>query len=115
MTFMGLIFLSVWSFLHVEVMQPVGDAGEIRDALVRVFEPAGTNGVIGVHADDESNRLVVVGTRQGIDKVRCLLSSAPCEPVPPEGLQIHIIYLEHADAEEVAEKLKSLTEGSESP
>jgi hypothetical protein len=54
--------------------------------------------------------LVVIGTRQGIEKVRCLLSSAPCEPVPLEGPGIHIIYLKHADAGEVAEKLNSFIE-----
>ncbi|MHC4641489.1 MAG: hypothetical protein ACYS32_07580 [Planctomycetota bacterium] len=116
MTSIGLVFLSVWSFLHVDVMQPVGDAVEIREALVQVFEPPGAHGVVGVFAREETNRLVVIGTRVGIDKVRCLLSSAPCEPVPPEGPRIHIIYLEHADAEELADILNSLiTAGSGRP
>ena len=105
------MFVSSWPLVHGEVMHPVHEAGEIRDVLVQLFEPPGAHGVLAVFVKKETNRLVVIGTGKGIGKVRRLLSPVPYGPLPPDEPRIHVVYLEHADCQELAYSLIPLIGG----
>ena len=105
------MFISSWPLSHVEIMHPVHEAGEIRDVLVQLFEPPGAHGVLAIFVKKETNRLVVIGTGKGIGKVRRMLSPVPYDPLPPDGPRIHVVYLEHADCQELAYRLIPLIGG----
>jgi general secretion pathway protein D len=74
----------------------------------------GTEGeVIGVSkalSDERTNQIILVCNRTTYLRVDKLLRKLDV-PIPGEG-QIHIIYLENADAEEISSTLSSLTSGA---
>jgi general secretion pathway protein D len=74
----------------------------------------GTEGeIIGVSkalADERTNQIILVCNRTTYLRVDKLLRKLDV-PIPGEG-QIHIIYLENADSEEIAATLSSLTSGA---
>ena len=72
-------------------------------------EPIAVSKVI---ADERTNQIIVVCNRTTYMRLDKLLRKVDV-PIPGEG-QIHIIYLENADAEEISSTLSSLTSGSAS-
>ncbi len=61
-------------------------------------------------ADERTNQLVVVATARSFARLQELIDKLDV-PIPGEG-QIQVVYLEHADAEELANTLTSLSQGS---
>jgi general secretion pathway protein D len=57
--------------------------------------------------DERTNSLIVFAPREDIDKLRSLLAQLDVE-VTTEGGNIHVYYLQHADAEELVKVLTSL-------
>ncbi len=70
-------------------------------------EPIAVSKVI---SDERTNQIIVVCNRTTYMRLDKLLRKVDV-PIPGEG-QIHIVYLENADAEEVSSTLSSLTSGS---
>jgi len=70
-------------------------------------EPIAVSKVI---SDERTNQIIVVCNRTTYMRLDKLLRKVDV-PIPGEG-QIHIVYLENADSEEVASTLSSLTSGS---
>ena len=62
-------------------------------------------------ADERTNQLIIVANRTSYFKLDKLIRKLDV-PIPGEG-QIHIHYLENADAEEIANTLSSLTQGGQ--
>lgn len=60
--------------------------------------------------DERTNQLIVVATARSFARVQELIDKVDI-PIPGEG-QIQVVYLEHADAEELANTLTSLSQGS---
>ncbi len=61
-------------------------------------------------ADERTNQLIVVGTPRSFHRLQELIDKLDV-PIPGEG-QIQVVYLEHSDAEEMANTLTSLSQGS---
>jgi general secretion pathway protein D len=61
-------------------------------------------------ADERTNQLIVVGTPRSFPRLQELIDKLDV-PIPGEG-QIQVVYLEHSDAEELANTLTSLAQGS---
>ena len=61
-------------------------------------------------ADERTNQLIVVGTPRSFARLQELIDKLDV-PIPGEG-QIQVVYLEHSDAEELANTLTSLSQGS---
>jgi len=95
----------------VEVVRPGYCAVELQQILNAVFDPPGSLGVYGVVADDDKDAddkdaLVIVGNGAGLEKIGCLLSRGPCGREKTDEQPLHILYLEHADAEAAARFLE---------
>ena len=63
--------------------------------------------------DERTNSLIVLANEDGHQAVRELIAKVDVD-VDPQG-EIHVVYLEHAKAEEVAAVLASLSEGGSRP
>ena len=62
-------------------------------------------------ADDRTNSLIVLASRRAIDKVRSIIQKLDRKIEEGEG-KIHVLYLKHAKAKEMAETLSTLTSGA---
>lgn len=82
--------------------------GKVAGAREMVDEE-GVN-VSKIIPDERTNQLVVVATARSFARVQELIDKIDI-PIPGEG-QIQVVYLEHADAEELANTLTSLSQGS---
>lgn len=60
-------------------------------------------------ADERTNKLIIVANDKAFERIEMLLTHLDT-PVPGEG-QVHVYYLENANAEELASTLASLTQG----
>jgi len=60
--------------------------------------------------DERTNKLILVAPARAFAKIQSLIEQLDV-PIPGEG-QIQVIYLQHADAEELASTLTSLAQGS---
>lgn len=62
-------------------------------------------------ADERTNRLIILANDEAMEAVRKLISEVDVDVDPANRAQIHVVYLEHADATEVAATLSNLSEG----
>ncbi|MFT5582672.1 MAG: general secretion pathway protein D [Cognaticolwellia sp.] len=62
-------------------------------------------------ADERTNRLIILANDEAMEAVRKLLLEVDVDVDPANRAQIHVVYLEHADATEVATTLSNLSEG----
>ena len=62
-------------------------------------------------ADERTNRLIILANDEAMEAVRKLLAEVDVDVDPANRAQIHVVYLEHADATEVAATLSNLSEG----
>jgi len=72
--------------------------------------PAGDLGKVRIITDDRTNSLIVLAPRTQIEEVRRLIRKLDV-PVTGGG-RIHVYYLQHADAEDLAQTLSSMLSGS---
>jgi general secretion pathway protein D len=71
-------------------------------------------GVISqIIADERTNSLVVLANAAGLKRIRQLVKKLDRAVVGARGGRIHVYYLQHANAEETAETLQRLAEGSQ--
>ncbi len=63
-----------------------------------------------VIADERTNNLIVIANDEGMQSVRDLLAEIDVDVDPSNRSQIHVLYLEHAKAEDVAQVLSNLSE-----
>lgn len=67
-----------------------------------------------VIADERTNSLIVLANDEGHEAVRNLVAELDRDVDPQNRAQIHVVYLEHAKAEDVASVLSDLSQGSRS-
>ena len=74
----------------------------------------GTEGafISKIISDERTNSLIVLANDEAIAKVRELVARIDIDIDPASRSQIHVIYLEHAQAEDVSSVLSSLSGGS---
>ncbi len=63
-------------------------------------------------ADERTNSLILMANEEAFAKVKELIARLDIDIDPASRSQIHVIYLEHANAEDVASVLQSLSGGS---
>ncbi len=81
-----------------------------------IQEPAVAQSISKIIPDDRTNSLIVVANRQGLERLLDIVKRLDIEVKALEGRgKIHVHYLEHADAEELAATLSSLSSGSRTP
>ena len=61
-------------------------------------------------ADERTNSLVIMANDSAFDDIISLIERLDVDVDPSSRTQIHVVYLEHAKAEEVAQTLSNLTE-----
>ena len=75
-------------------------------------EPAQAQSISRIIPDDRTNSLIVVANRQGLERLLDIVKRLDVEVKSQEGKgRIHVHYLEHADAAELAATLSSLSGG----
>ncbi|MBW2699715.1 MAG: type II secretion system secretin GspD [Deltaproteobacteria bacterium] len=86
---------------------------------IKKAPPAGGGGpdedgvsVSKIISDERTNQLIVMATARSFPRIQELIDKLDV-PIPGEG-QIQVIYLKHADAEELAQTLTSLAQGTSS-
>jgi general secretion pathway protein D len=74
----------------------------------------GTEGafISKIIADERTNSLILLANEEALAKVKELIARIDIDIDPASRSQIHVIYLEHADATEVASVLQSLSGSS---
>lgn len=75
-------------------------------------EPTETPLLSKVIADERTNSVIVMASKRAIGKVRALVAELDRKLKEGAEGKIHVHYLKHADAEELAEVLSSLTSGA---
>ncbi len=70
---------------------------------------SGSKGQVRILTDERTNSLIVLAARQRLDEIREVIQRLDV-PVSGGG-RIHVYYLKHADAEELADTLSSLITG----
>lgn len=68
-----------------------------------------------VLSDERTNSLIVLANEQGMTAVKELVEELDVDVDLSSRSQIHVVYLEHAKAEEVAQVLANLSEGGSTP
>ena len=73
----------------------------------------GTEGayISKIIADERTNSLILMANEEAFSKVKELIARLDIDIDPASRSQIHVIYLEHANAEDVASVLQSLSGG----
>jgi general secretion pathway protein D len=73
----------------------------------------GTEGayISKIIADERTNSLIILANSEAITKIRALIASIDIDIDPASRSQIHVIYLEHAKATDVATVLSNLSDG----
>jgi len=90
----------------------------VRPGKGATTAPAGGEGgeegvsVSKIIADERTNMLILVATSRSFPRIQELIAKLDV-PIPGEG-QIQVVYLQHADAEELASTLTSLAQGTSS-
>lgn len=85
---------------------PGGDAGAGGGGVIR----GRILPVTKVISDDRTNQLIVVCTREALAMVLTLVKEIDV-PIPGDG-QVHVYYLENANAEEMAQTLSQIVQGA---
>lgn len=67
-----------------------------------------------VISDERTNSLIVLANEEGHEAVRNLVAELDRDVDPANRAQIHVVYLEHAKAEDVASVLSELSQGGRS-
>ncbi|WP_344799424.1 type II secretion system secretin GspD [Litoribacillus peritrichatus] len=82
--------------------------GDLKGILEKLIPDVGKskNSTISVVADERSNRLIVKGEKSARNRIISLVNRLD-QPVKQDG-SARVIYMNHADAEKVAETLKGL-------
>lgn len=98
-------------------IEPVhyGNAGDYATQITDVFQlgkGSGGAGLIRVIADEQTNSLIVVGSSDGYLKLLEFLKRVDTAPAA-EG-RIHVLSLQHAVAEELAQTLTRMVQGTAS-
>jgi general secretion pathway protein D len=96
-------------------IEPVyyGAAADMAKRLNELFElgtPGSSSGLSKVIADDQTNSLIVVGTEDSYLKLIELLKKLDAKP--SETGRIHVLPLQHAVAEELAQTLNQMLSGA---
>ncbi len=94
-------------------IEPVnyGAAGEMADRINELFEvgEGGGGGLTKVVADEQTNSLIVVGTDDSYVKLLEILKKLDSRP--GEAGRVHVLPLQHAVAEELAQTLQQMLSG----
>ncbi len=61
-------------------------------------------------ADERTNRLIILANDQAMQDILKLIEELDIDVDPASGARIHVVYLEHAKAEDVAKVLSNLSE-----
>jgi len=67
-----------------------------------------------VISDERTNSLIILANEEAMQKIRDVISELDRDVDPSSRSQIHVVYLEHAKAEDVATVLSNLSEQSSS-
>lgn len=67
-----------------------------------------------VLADERTNSVIVMANEEALVAIKALIDQLDVDVDPTSRAQIHVIYLEHAKSEEVAQVLSQLSEGGSS-
>jgi len=67
-----------------------------------------------VLADERTNSIIVMANEEALEAIKALIAQLDVDVDPTSRAQIHVIYLEHAKAEDVAQVLSQLSEGGTS-
>jgi general secretion pathway protein D len=62
-------------------------------------------------SDERTNSLILMANEEALEAVSALIADLDVDVDPASRAQIHVIYLEHAKAEDVSQVLANLTEG----
>jgi general secretion pathway protein D len=96
--------------------QPGGGVGRFRGGGGGRFSARRTKqgGVINtVIADERTNTLIVHANQQGAEEVKELVAKLDRKvPFPLAGGKVHVMYLQFADAEQVANTLNNISQGA---
>ena len=65
-------------------------------------------------SDERTNSIILMANEEALEDVLSLIDDLDVDVDPSSRAQIHVLYLEHAKAEDVAQVLSNLTEGSRS-
>ncbi len=94
--------------LSISMPSTPGHPGETKAAAAEEKEEAAVN-LTRVIPDERTNKLVVIASPSSFAKIEALVRQLDV-PVPGEG-QIHVYYLENAEAEKVSTTLTNLISG----
>ena len=90
------------------------EASKLVQIITTVFQPGRTTSKkkaadlnVKVVADERTNTLIVLASREYTDRVRQLIHQLDKE-IPRGSERIRVVYLEHADAEELAKVLQEI-------
>ncbi len=67
-----------------------------------------------VLADERTNSIIVMANEEALTAIKTLIGQLDVDVDPTSRAQIHVIYLEHAKSEDVAQVLSQLSEGGSS-
>lgn len=67
-----------------------------------------------VLADERTNSVIVMANEEALVAIKALIAQLDVDVDPTSRAQIHVIYLEHAKSEDVAQVLSQLSEGGSS-
>lgn len=86
---------------------------KVRKPAKTAQKPEEEEGAIAVSkilADDRTNKLIIISSQRAFKQILALLKELDIPPTGDEG-QIHVVRLKHADSEELASTLSSLSQG----
>lgn len=63
-------------------------------------------------SDERTNSLIVMANENALEKITQLIKDLDVDVDPASRAQIHVVYLEHAKAEDIAQVLSNLSNGS---
>jgi general secretion pathway protein D len=91
-----------------------GRAAEAEPAAAASATNVGSEGafISKIIADERTNSLILMANDEAIAKVKELVAQVDVDIDPSSRSQIHVIYLDHANAEEVASVLTNLSQGT---
>ena len=94
--------------------RPRRDEPEAQNSADSVTAGKESKYISKVLADERTNSLIVLANEQGMAAVRGLVGTLDVDVDLTSRAQIHVVYLEHAKADEVAQVLSNLSEGGAS-
>jgi general secretion pathway protein D len=94
---------------EVAAAAPASRARTRRAAAAAAAAEGAAKGKVRILTDDRTNSLIILASRQRLEELRGAIARLDV-PVTGQG-RIHVYYLKHADAEELATTLSSLISG----